>query len=174
MLFRSKEVVSTAVHAQVPGWNLFLFIDNTTGEIFYPVTINPMKNGANIKLDSQMNTTIEIPDSMDKDMLDKIAQQTAAVPEIVAAAKELIEKEQDMFQQGLDGTTTPVEFMKYNRCMELLNQVINHISTANNTSGTVRELLYMGFEADELVTFFGFGRDDVDPVAKEMETVSSF
>ena len=96
---RKKEVVSTAVHAQVPGWNLFLFIDNTTGEIFYPVTINPMKNGANIKLDSQMNTTIEIPDSMDKDMLDKIAQQTAAVPEIVAAAKELIEKEQDMFQQ---------------------------------------------------------------------------
>ena len=27
---RKKEVISTAVHAQVPGWNLFLFIDNTT------------------------------------------------------------------------------------------------------------------------------------------------
>lgn len=27
----------------------------------------------------------------------------------------------------------------------------------------------MGFEADELVTFFSFSCDDVDPVVKEME-----
>ena len=46
----------------------------------------------------------------------------------------------------------------------------NHTSAADNTSKHNKgNLLYMGFEADELVTFFNFSCDDVDPVVKEME-----
>lgn len=102
-------------------------------------------------------------------MLDRVVGQTAKIPEVVTAARELIEKEQDMARQDLADAAVPAKSMSYSRCMELVNQIINHTSAADNTSNTIRKLLYMGFEADELVTFFNFSCDDVDPVVKEME-----
>lgn len=166
---RKRGAVSTTVHAQIPGWNIFLHIDNKTGKVSYPVTIDHTREGVGIQLDSTLYVTIKMPSCMDKNILDRVVQQTAEIPEVVTAARELIEKEQDMARQDPADAAVPVKSMPYSRCMELVNQIINHTSAADNTSNTIRKLLYMGFEADELVTFFGFGRDDVDPVAKEME-----
>lgn len=52
--------------------------------------------------------------------------------------------------------------MTKERCMELLGTVINHVSCANNTNKTLKELFYMGFDPKELVEEFNFGQDDVD------------
>lgn len=163
---RKQGAISTTVHAQIPGWNIFLYVDNKTGKISYPVTIDHTKEGVGIQLDSPLCVTVKMPSCMDKNMLDRVVGQTAKIPEVVTAARELIEKEQDMARQN---ATVPAESMSYSRCMELVNQIINHTSAADNTSNTIRKLLYMGFEADELVTFFNFSCDDVDPVVKEME-----
>lgn len=163
---RKQGAISTTVHAQIPGWNIFLYVDNKTGKVSYPVTIDHTKEGVGIQLDSTLCVTVKMPSCMDKNMLDRVIGQTAKIPEVVTAARELIEKEQDMTRQD---AAVPVESMSYSRCMELVNQIINHTSAADNTPNTIRKLLYMGFEADELVTFFGFSCDDVDPVVKEME-----
>lgn len=166
---RKQGAVSTTVHAQVPGWNIFLHVDNRTGRVSYPVTIDHTKESMGIQLDSTLCVTIKMPSCMDKNMLDRVIGQTAKIPEVVTAARELIEKEQDMAGQDPADAAVPAKSMSYSRCMELVNQIINYMSSADNTSDTVRKLLDMGFEADELVTFFDFGRDDVDPVVKEME-----
>lgn len=128
------------------------------------MTIDHTKEGVGIQLDSPLCVTVKMPSCMDKNMLDRVVGQTAKIPEVVTAARELIEKEQDMADAAV-----PAKSMSYSRCMELVNQIINHTSAADNTSNTIRKLLYMGFEADELVTFFNFSCDDVDPVVKEME-----
>lgn len=52
--------------------------------------------------------------------------------------------------------------MTKERCLELLNQVINHVSTAQNTQGTIHELLLIGFTPDELIKTFHFDADDVN------------
>ena len=52
--------------------------------------------------------------------------------------------------------------MTKKRCMELLNQVINHVSTAQNTQGTIHELLLIGFTPDELIKTFHFDAYDVN------------
>lgn len=133
------------------------------------MTIGHTKEDVGIQLDSTLYVTVKMPSCMDKNMLDRVVGQTAKIPEVVTAARELIEKEQDMARQDLTDAAVAAEFMSYSRCMELVNQIINHTSAADNTSNTIRKLLYMGFEADELVTFFNFSCDDVDPVVKEME-----
>lgn len=161
---RKKGAISTTVHAQIPGWNIFLYVNNKTGKVSYPVTIDHTKEGVGIQLDSPLCVTVKMPSCMNKNMLDRVVGQTAKIPEVVTAARELIEKEQDMADAAV-----PAKSMSYSRCMELVNQIINHTSAADNTSNTIRKLLYMGFEADELVTFFNFSCDDVDPVVKEME-----
>lgn len=161
---RKQGAISTTVHAQIPGWNIFLYVDNKTGKVSYPVTIDHTKEGVGIQLDSPLCVTVKMPSCMNKNMLDRVVGQTAKIPEVVTAARELIEKEQDMADAAV-----PAKSMSYSRCMELVNQIINHTSAADNTSNTIRKLLYMGFEADELVTFFNFSCDDVDPVVKEME-----
>ena len=166
---RKQGAISTTVHAQIPGWNIFLYINNKTGKVSYPVTIDHTKEGVGIQLDSTLCVTVKMPSCMDKNMLDRVVGQTAKIPEVVTAARELIEKEQNMARQDPANAAVAAEFMSYSRCMELVNQIINHTSAADNTSNTIRKLLYMGFEADELVTFFGFSCDDVDPVVKEME-----
>ena len=133
------------------------------------MTIGHTKEDVGIQLDSTLYVTVKMPSCMDKNMLDRVVGQTAKIPEVVTAARELIEKEQDMARQDLTDAAVPAKSMSYSRCMELVNQIINHTSAADNTSNTIRKLLYMGFEADELVTFFSFSCDDVDPVVKEME-----
>mgnify|MGYP003227282206 FL=1 len=49
-----------------------------------------------------------------------------------------------------------------NRCMELLNQIINHVSVANNTSDTIHQLVAMGFTVRELTQYFSFPEEDND------------
>lgn len=59
--------------------------------------------------------------------------------------------------------------MSEERCMELLNAVIDHVSCCNNTKETIHELLLIGFTAQELETEFGFDGDDIRDAASEME-----
>lgn len=55
--------------------------------------------------------------------------------------------------------------MTKERCMELLNQVVDHTGIAHNTQEQIHELLQIGFTADELVDEFQFDRQDVTTVS---------
>lgn len=59
--------------------------------------------------------------------------------------------------------------MTKERCMELLNQVINHVSVAHNTKQQIYELLLIGFTADELIDEFNFDEDDVNDALSEFD-----
>lgn len=59
--------------------------------------------------------------------------------------------------------------MKKERAMELLNNVIDRISVAEKTSTTIEECLRIGFTKKELVKNFGFSKEDVKEVAKELK-----
>lgn len=52
--------------------------------------------------------------------------------------------------------------MTKERCLELLNQVINHVSATQNTQRTIHELLLIGFTPKELTETFRFDTEDVN------------
>ena len=56
----------------------------------------------------------------------------------------------------------PNKQLPHDRCMELLNQVIDHVSVARNTAETIHELLHIGFDKDELTNIFNFDKSDVE------------
>ena len=51
--------------------------------------------------------------------------------------------------------------MNNERCMELLNQIIDYTAIARNCTETIYELERMGFTGEELHTYFGFNLHDV-------------
>ena len=61
-----------------------------------------------------------------------------------------------------DTAAEPV--MNIQRAMELLNSIIDHTSVAENTSTQISNLMEMGFQPDELVTYFHYSQEDVDDV----------
>ena len=54
--------------------------------------------------------------------------------------------------------------MTYERSMELLSEVVDYVSIANDTSDTIEKLLKMGFTSEELINVFAFSKEDVDDV----------
>lgn len=51
--------------------------------------------------------------------------------------------------------------MSEERAKELLNSIIDYVYVGNNTQGTIKELLEMGFEPDELIEDFNFSPSDI-------------
>lgn len=64
---------------------------------------------------------------------------------------------------------TYVAPMKQERCMELLNAMINNLSVAEKNSEVIKQLLHIGFTSEELIKHFSFTNDDVEDIVKEME-----
>ena len=62
--------------------------------------------------------------------------------------------------------------MNQERCEELLNNLINHLSVAENTNTVIKELFRIGFTEDELITEFAFAENDVKEAAKEISQES--
>lgn len=54
------------------------------------------------------------------------------------------------------------------RCMELLNALINHLSVAERNNEVIKCLLNVGFETEELITHFNFIEEDVKDAAEDM------
>lgn len=106
---RKRGAISTTVHAQAAGWNIFLHIDNKTCDVSYPVTVTPMGKGMDIELNSHGQVTVRTPSCMGDDMLDRIVRQMSTVPEIVGAVRELMEEEQDAARISLMGTAVHSE-----------------------------------------------------------------
>lgn len=52
--------------------------------------------------------------------------------------------------------------MDKNRCMELLNNLVNQVANGNNTSGQIEELLKYGFTGEELVKDFSYSKTEVE------------
>ena len=59
--------------------------------------------------------------------------------------------------------------MTYERSMELLSEVVDYVSIANDTAETIEELLKMGFTSEELINDFSFSKEDVDDVLNDKE-----
>lgn len=77
-----------------------------------------------------------------------------------SVTEELIaELDNDLYQEVLAVKAEII--IPENRCMELLNQIINHISVANNTSDTIHQLVDMGFTVRELTQYFSFPEEDI-------------
>lgn len=64
--------------------------------------------------------------------------------------------------------------MSPERCMDLLNATIDHVSSAHNTKETIHELLLIGFTETELINEFNFSKDDVKEASEEFdETINT-
>lgn len=59
--------------------------------------------------------------------------------------------------------------MTYKRSMELLSEIVDYVSIANDTAETIEELLNMGFTSEELINDFSFSKEDVDDVLDDKE-----
>ena len=60
--------------------------------------------------------------------------------------------------------------LSHDRCMELLNAVIDRASVARNTKETVIELLRSGLTTAELIRVFSFPEDDVNDAYREFKS----
>lgn len=52
--------------------------------------------------------------------------------------------------------------MDNDRCMELLNAVIDHIAVGESTKEQIGRLVSIGFTTDELVKYFAYSQSDID------------
>ena len=59
--------------------------------------------------------------------------------------------------------------MTNERCMELLNAVIDNLSVAERNDNVIRKLFHIGFTGDELVEDFGYSLTDVREVEEGLE-----
>ena len=59
--------------------------------------------------------------------------------------------------------------MTKKRAMELLNAMIDYMHIAENCNTVIKELLKIGFTADELIDEFGYSLTDVQEAEAEME-----
>ena len=53
------------------------------------------------------------------------------------------------------------------RAKEILNNIVDYVSVANDTASTIEELIKYGFDAEELVNDFNFSKSDVEYVTGE-------
>ena len=63
--------------------------------------------------------------------------------------------------------------MEHKRAMEILNNVVNYVSVANNTPEQIEELTKYGFEPEELVKDFGYLISDVASATGEFVSEES-
>lgn len=59
--------------------------------------------------------------------------------------------------------------MTQERMKELLNEIVEHVAVACNTTEQIQELMEMGFTAEELYTEFGYSESDVRYAEQEAE-----
>lgn len=59
--------------------------------------------------------------------------------------------------------------MTYERSMELLSEIVDYVSIANDTAETIEELLKIGFTSEELINDFSFSKEDVNAVLNDKE-----
>lgn len=58
---------------------------------------------------------------------------------------------------------------KENHYRDLLNQIIDHVSICENSSTTIKTLLYWGFTVEDLVQDFNFDETEVKDCSEEMD-----
>lgn len=58
------------------------------------------------------------------------------------------------------------------RCMELINAIINNLSVAERNNQVIKYLLYVGFTKDELINHFNFAESDVLDAEEGMDEYS--
>lgn len=62
--------------------------------------------------------------------------------------------------------------MSQERCMELINAIINNLSVAERNNQVIKYLLYVGFTKDELINHFNFAESDVLDAEEGMDEYS--
>lgn len=59
--------------------------------------------------------------------------------------------------------------MTQERCMKLLNAMIDNLSVAERNNDVIQKLLNIGFTEEELINEFNFCEDDVKEILKEIK-----
>ena len=59
--------------------------------------------------------------------------------------------------------------MSQERCMELINAIINNLSVAERNEQVIKYLLYVGFTKEELINHFNFSESDVLDAGENMD-----
>lgn len=92
---RKKRPGFTIIRAQAenPIRNLTIFLDNETGEPFYPLSIEPAIPGVIVTLDSDAMACGTLPPSIPEKLVDHYAAELEDFHEITAAARALIAEE---------------------------------------------------------------------------------
>lgn len=102
---RCEGRISTAIHAQLknPQYNMSLYLDNDTGSVLYPVTIEPIASvlGVTIILDSDTASSCMLPPSIPIEIVDNLIKWLTAFHDVVDAARELIQKEQQRIEDRM-------------------------------------------------------------------------
>jgi len=55
------------------------------------------------------------------------------------------------------------------RAKELIDSLINSFHVAQNNQTVVKHLLHVGFHPSELITHFGYSKEDVEEAEKNMD-----
>ena len=61
------------------------------------------------------------------------------------------------------------ENLRNDRCMELLNSIVDHIAVAENTNTQIEKLVTLGFTTDELISYFNYSKSDIEDYLERLD-----
>ena len=94
---RNKTSMGTVIRAAAkePEWNMTLYLDSDTGDVLYPVIIEPAIAIVSITLATKTEASCALPPSVPDCMVNQIIRYLNTFHDVVAAARKLIQKEQE-------------------------------------------------------------------------------
>lgn len=103
VISRKKRPGFTIIRAEAgnPLRKLTVFLDNETGEPFYPLSIEPAIPGVIVTLDSDAMACGTLPPSIPEKLVDHYAAELGDFHEITAAARALIAEEKKRILDSL-------------------------------------------------------------------------
>lgn len=93
---RNASHMLETVHIQSknPGRNMTLYLDKETGDVLYPIAIEPVIPGITIMLDSEAVASCMFPPSVPESMISNVISYLEEFHDVVDAAREIIRAEQ--------------------------------------------------------------------------------
>lgn len=94
---RDKTSMGTVIRAAAkePEWNMTLYLDGNTGDVLYPVIIEPAIAIVSITLATETEASCALPPSVPDSMVNQIIRYLNTFHDAVAAARKLILEEQE-------------------------------------------------------------------------------
>lgn len=98
---RCKISIADAIYAEIKdtGWKMKLYLDIDTGDVLYPISAENLLPGVKIDFANKEHVFCALTLSAPESKIDRVAECFNMAHDVIAAAREFIEEEQQRFKE---------------------------------------------------------------------------